>query len=83
MKLRAEVRRFAERMEKKLRKHDDDYGDNWKTMCDDDVWEGIRSEMAELKAIRCRCGADAEARANECADVANFLMFLASKRVPF
>jgi hypothetical protein len=81
--LRPEVRRFAERMEMKLRKHDADRQDGWKLMYDEDVWEGIERELAELKSVKCRCGADAEARADECADVANFLMFLASRRRAF
>lgn len=76
MKLRPEVRRFAENMERKLRKHDDDWGDSWRTMYNEDVWARIEGEMKELQEVL----HDEVERVGEAADVANFLMFLVEKR---
>ena len=76
MKLRPEVRRFAERMERKLRKHDDEWGDGWRSMYNEDILCRFNQELKELKEV----WHDEERRLDEAADVANFLMFLTEKR---
>lgn len=78
MKIRPAVRRFAEAMERKLRKHDGDWGDSWKGMFDEDIRERFDAEFKELEAV----WYDEAKRRGEAADVANFLMFLVEKRDP-
>lgn len=76
LKLRPEVVRFALLMEAKLRKHDKDRGDGWRSMYDEDIRERLDSELKELELV----WFDRDLRKNEAADVANFLMFLTEKR---
>ena len=78
VRLRPEVRRFAERMELKLREHDDDRGNGWRQMFDEDIRERLDDELVELFAV----WYDREERKVEAADVANFLMFLTESRQP-
>lgn len=89
MRLRPEVRRFAEMMEAALRAHDSDRGVSWKTVPVSNLKNGLQAEIIELSEALERHffyaagGVEKTARRDqllkECADVANFCMFLADR----
>lgn len=83
IELRPEVRRFAEVMEIALRKHDKDRGVSWKTVDLLDLRDGLDTEYDELTKELDRTVHKPQfgpALLKECADVANFCMFLADRR---
>lgn len=67
--LRPELRRFAEAMELKLRKHDADKGETWRwcAIGRPGLRAGLDQELAEM---------DANMDPEEAVDAANFLLFL-------
>lgn len=85
MRLRPEVRRFAEAMERSLREHDADRGDEWLRMSPRWLAGRLRSELDEFRhALRCAMSRpdDTEEWAylrDEASDVGNFLMFIVEK----
>lgn len=79
--LRPEVRRFAEAMELKLRKHDKDYC-GWKNCQQSYLYERARQEFSEfVSEVRlCEKAVTGDYSLTSClseaADVANFLMMI-------
>ena len=67
---RPEISIFADFMEKKMQKHDDDWGDDWKATSVDHLIEGLQEELKEFLEAE-------EGFLGEAADVANFAMFIA------
>lgn len=88
-KLRPSVQWFAEQMEEKLRKHDDDYGkDGWlDPYCSFmQLKRGFNNEIIEFgRSLNqyifndSTCAKLQEDAIKECADVANFAMMIADK----
>ena len=78
MRLRREVRSFAEAMERRLQEHDGARGDEW--LRETSRWHQgrLREELAEFRDAM-RFGDWPEVR-DEAADVANFLMFIVEVR---
>ena len=80
MRLRPEVRRFAEAMEAKLRQHDKARGDSWEHSSFPWLEGRLRHEMKEFRhALRERSYGDLDDLKRvrcEAADVGNFLMFI-------
>ena len=74
--LRPELRVFARFMESHLRAHDDTRGDSWKSESIDWLIERLEEELSELRAARRRGNFDGIV--DECADVANFAMMVAT-----
>ena len=77
--LRPQVAAFAQLMEQKLRKHDDDRGTRgWSSMTPMDLCWRLDREVDELKHSLCCLGAGSDLSdvAGECADVANFAMMI-------
>jgi len=68
MKIRPEIMRFAEAMEKTLQKHDKKKGDSWKKTSFNELKELLIKEIQELP--------EGYGNFGEYVDVANFCMFL-------
>jgi len=85
LKLRPEVLRFANRMERKLKRRDKRWNDGWKSLDDHECMTGIRRELRELKtAIDLayslqQCGTFKEIQ-EEAIDVANWCMFMSERK---
>lgn len=78
IRLRPEVRKFAEAMELKLRKHDEDYS-GWGDLTSGSLYTKARQELTELaNAILSYNGDNGSWNTilEEAADVANFLMMI-------
>ena len=85
IELRESVRWFAEQMEKKLRKHDEDFGNTGWTECG--IWYLYKKLEIEIRELRDQitCGwkpgrsgiMDCNNVIYESADVANFAMMIA------
>lgn len=84
MRLRPEVRRFAEEMERQLQAHDGTRGDEWTRMHLSRLIKRLNDELAEFReayrhARRRGAGLTTEdwrALRHEAADLANISMFL-------
>jgi NTP pyrophosphatase (non-canonical NTP hydrolase) len=79
--MRDEVRRFAEKMEEKLKVNDQKYKDGWDNCSIDFLTYRLRQETAELfEALRIYYTNPHELSKklveDECADVANFAMMI-------
>lgn len=73
---RPEVASFALGMEVKLQKHDEKRGNSWRTARIDRLRECMLNEIREMdRAIH---ELDYENVADECTDIANFAMFIAT-----
>ena len=82
MKLRKPVQWFAERMEEKLREHDEQRGERgWRNEHDCDEYfllDRLEEEVLEIRQAIVRGGLTWNPRVvGECADVANFAMMIA------
>ncbi len=75
--VRPEVLAFGRLMETQLRFYDPERGDSWRDMSPDELVERLESEFMEVTEEVDR-DSDREALATECADLANFAMFLAT-----
>lgn len=78
MKLRPEVRRFADEMERRLRAHDAERGVSWRRIDDVSLFNRATHELFEFdEALKFLAGAGRQiAIAQEAADTANYLMFI-------
>lgn len=76
MKLRREVRRFAEAMETRLQRHDATRGKEWLTMTPRKLRGRLAQELQEFRGAMDYHGNDWPAIRDEAADAANFLMFI-------
>jgi len=74
MKVRSELKQFAEAMEAKLATHDDDREDSWRLETTKWLHTRFREECDELQEAFDDC--DPEAARRECIDVANFALFM-------
>ena len=70
IKLRKDVREFAEAMEKTLQKHDPKKGDSWKTLSTHYLWQCLNQEWNEVNTTNLNNGN------REFVDLANVCMML-------
>ena len=73
LKIRKEVQKFAEEMERVLRANDHKGG--WKDMSDEQIYHRIKEELQELEETSITNIFTWNAK-KECVDVANFCMML-------
>lgn len=77
MEARKEVVEFSKQMENKLKKND--YKGGWSNLSAEYLLMLLKKEVSELEAaIQSQSDTDI---ISECADVANFAMMIASKRI--
>ena len=78
IKIREPVQWFAERMEERLKRHDEDLGERGWLECGlEDLFNGLRDEVEELDWALHVGKWDAEDVIYEAADVANRVMMIA------
>lgn len=75
MEERPLVRWFAQQMERKLRLNDHKHG--WQSMSNPSIRERIAQELDEVDAVLAFSPPSPIRLVDECADVANFLAFMA------
>lgn len=81
MKLRAPLQSFANLMEMKLAKHDEDRGPtDWRNSTQASLVRRLREELAELETALID-GAEVSRVREEAADVANFAMMIADNAI--
>jgi NTP pyrophosphatase (non-canonical NTP hydrolase) len=70
--MREEIKRFAEAMEEKMSKHDDDREDSWKRESPKWLFDRLMEETSEAK--ECTENLDGAKFCEELIDIANFAM---------